>query len=190
MTERPQTPDDSAKDVVDLLRDQHQQIRGLFNEVETSTPEHRQEAFDRLRRFLAVHETAEEEIVHPLARKAANGEAVVEARLTEEHAAKRMLAELEDMGADSPQFPPRFAEFRRAVLDHAEHEEREEFPRLRTTRGEQELRSMATVVKAAEAIAPTHPHPGTESATANLLGGPFTSMLDRSRDLLRKAIGR
>ena len=46
---------------------------------------------------------------------------------------------------------------------------------------------MAKAVQAAEAIAPTRPHPGVESAKLNFAVGPFASMLDRARDLLKQA---
>ena len=50
----------------------------------------REKAFIDLRRLLAVHETVEEEIIHPRAkRKIANGAAVVKQRLSEEHAEQR-----------------------------------------------------------------------------------------------------
>jgi hypothetical protein len=39
-------------------------------------------------------------------------------------------------------------------------------------------------VQLAESMAPTRPHPGVESATANLITGPFAAMLDRARDAL------
>ncbi len=48
---------------------------------------------------------------------------------------------------------------------------------------------MTIAVKAAQAIAPTHPHPGVESAKLNFALGPFASMLDRARDALRHVIG-
>ena len=48
---------------------------------------------------------------------------------------------------------------------------------------------MGTAVKAAEAIAPTSPHAGVESAKLNLAVGPFASMVDRARDLIEQAIG-
>jgi hypothetical protein len=44
-------------------------------------------------------------------------------------------------------------------------------------------------VRVAEAIAPTRPHPGVESAKLNFALGPFASMLDRARDLIQQAIG-
>lgn len=52
-----------------------------------------------------------------------------------------------------------------------------------------DLKRMTIAVKAAQAIAPTHPHPGVESAKLNFALGPFASMLDRARDALRHVIG-
>ncbi|MEV7141950.1 hemerythrin domain-containing protein, partial [Streptomyces tauricus] len=49
------------------------------------------------------------------------------------------------------------------------------------------LAALAKAVKAAEAMAPTRPHPGVESATANLAAGPVAALIDRTRDAIRKA---
>ncbi|MCW2947400.1 MAG: hypothetical protein JWR24_4117 [Actinoallomurus sp.] len=188
MSERPETMPQS--DAVELLLRQHQEIRRLFQEVGESPGDQRTEAFERLCRFLAVHETAEEEVVHPLARRSIqDGDRVVEALLQEENEEKRMLQALEKMGPAAPGFDALFAEFRTAVLEHAEHEEREEFPGLRERSGA-ELRGLAAAIKAAEAAAPTHPHPGVESATRNVLIGSFAAIADRTRDVVRKAMGR
>ena len=78
-------------DVVMLLMAQHSRIRDLFAEVKHSRGQDKRDAFDRLVRLLAVHETAEEEIVHPLSRSAPGGTGVVQDRLAEEHAAKEKL---------------------------------------------------------------------------------------------------
>jgi hypothetical protein len=74
------------------------------------------------------------------------------------------------------------------VIDHANHEETEEFNKLQRQLGADDLKMMAGAVRAAEAIAPTHPHAGVESATANIAVGPFASMLDRARDMIKQAI--
>jgi hypothetical protein len=100
-----------------------------------------------------------------------------------------MLQALEKMGPSAQGFDALFAEFRRAVLEHAEHEEREEFPELRT-HSAAELKVMSAAIKAAEAIAPTHPHPGVETGTENVLVGPFAAVTDRTKDVVRKAMGR
>jgi hemerythrin superfamily protein len=175
-------------DVVDLLIHQHSQIRDLFDEVENTLGEDRKNAFDRLVRLLAVHETAEEEIIHPLARHTLpGGEEIVDDRLEEEHRAKEKLARIEGMDPETPQFLTELDELRIAVLTHARAEERYEFPRIRDELGDAQRRGLAAAVKIAEAIAPTHPHPGVESATKNLLAGPAMALADRVRDLIRAA---
>ena len=59
----------STDDVVAFLRDQHNLIKDLFEEVlHASEPKARETAFVELRQLLAVHETAEEMVVHPRAR--------------------------------------------------------------------------------------------------------------------------
>jgi hemerythrin superfamily protein len=183
-------PDASVEeDVVDLLLRQHTQIRDLFLEVESATGKARTDAFQRLVHLLAVHETAEEQVVHPLTRlRVEGGDDIVGDRLAEEHAAKETLAELEKMGPDAPDFLQLLNQLRIDVLDHASKEEAYEFRYLRREVGAGELRTMAAAVRAAEAIAPTHPHPGIESATANTVAGPALSLFDRTKDLVRKAI--
>lgn len=178
----------NAQDVVELLTQQHQQIKSLFERTISATGPAREQAFFDLRRTLAVHETAEEEVVHPRARRElTGGEAIVAERLREENAAKKLLAELEALDVDAPQFTVKLTMLRDAVIAHAEHEEREEFGRLEAELPDDQLEMMGRAARLVEAFAPTRPHPGIESATANVLMGPFASMLDRVRDWLTRA---
>jgi len=176
------------QNVVSFLKSQHEEIKRLFGEVAGTTGKGRAAAFLELRRLLAVHETAEEEVVHPHARNViANGDSVVDARLKEEYEAKKMLAELESLDVDSAEFVSKFTILKAAVLAHAENEEQQEFPGVQAETDPARLERMARAVKMAESLAPTRPHPGTESPMANLLVGPFASMLDRARDAFRRA---
>jgi hemerythrin superfamily protein len=182
------TPTDSAKDVVTFLKAQHEQIKGLFAQVMATSGPQREKAFLDLRRLLAVHETAEEEIVHPRAKRTlADGESVVNARVREEHDAKEVLAKLEKLDVQSAEFDTMLAKFRTDVVAHAEAEERQEFERLGEKLDDAALERMRTAVKLAEAVAPTRPHAGVESPMANLLVGPFAAMLDRARDTISGA---
>lgn len=190
MTDPGTAPARDDEDVVDLLERQHKEIRRLFDDVQSGQGDERRDSWRALVRLLAVHETAEEEVVHPAARETEGGDAVVEARLGEEHRAKALLTSLEKLGPESEGFDTLLAELRDDVLAHAEHEEVEEFPRLRATFDADRLRAMATAVRAAEAIAPTRPHAGVESAKANLLLGPPLAIMDRARDLIRAATRR
>jgi len=175
----------SGTDVVTFLEEQHDQIEAGFELVLNSVGDERRNAFVALRRLLAVHETAEEEVVHPAARRALpDGDVVVEARLQEENEAKQVLAELEDLDVDSAEFGRQFALLQSAVIAHAKAEEENEFERLADILDQGRLEQMRKAVDFAERMAPTRPHPGVESATANMLVGPFAAMLDRARDAL------
>jgi hypothetical protein len=180
----------STDDVVKFLKGQHDLIKDMFEEVfSASDAKAREKAFVELRQLLAVHETAEEMVVHPRARnEIADGDEIVDARLHEEHEAKQQLSKLEGMDIDSKGFLDELKKFRDAVVDHAEHEENEEFNKLQRKLDSDDLGRMAKAVLAAEAIAPTRPHPGVESAKANFAVGPFASMLDRARDLIGAAL--
>ncbi|MFI5914440.1 hemerythrin domain-containing protein [Dactylosporangium sp. NPDC051541] len=175
-----------ADDVVDLLLIQHAQVEEQFLLVIGSTGETRRQAFDDLVRLLAVHETAEEELIHPLSRTLRN-DAVVDDRLAEERQAKETLTALIDAGVDAEGFDTGLLLLRTAVLEHARHEERYEFPHLRARVPAERLQRLATAFAAAEKVAPTRPHPGAESVKANIAGGPVLAIVDRVRDAVRRA---
>ncbi|MER7713781.1 hemerythrin domain-containing protein [Streptomyces werraensis] len=188
----PHAGDDRSRDddVVSLLMRQHGDIRNLFDEVEATSGEERRDAFRRLVRLLAVHETAEEEVVHPFVRRSvAGGQEIVEDRLKEEQEAKEMLAVLDDMDPDGPDFLPKLIELRRDVQMHARAEERYEFIHIRRSTDVTDLAAMAKAIKAAEAMAPTRPHPGVESGAKNMALGPVAALMDRTKDTVRKAMG-
>lgn len=176
---------ESPGDVVDFLVSQHEQIKASFAATLSASGKEREKAFVELRRLLAVHETAEEEVVHPRAkRKISGGAAVVDERLHEEHEAKTVLQQLEKLDVDSEEFTRMLTQLRDAVIEHAEHEERDEFSKLGQELSGDELERMGRAAKLAEAVAPTRPHAGVESQMANLAAGPFAAMLDRARDAI------
>jgi hemerythrin superfamily protein len=179
------TEQQQTTDAVTFLVSQHAEIRRLFTAMDGA--DRSQDTFQALVRLLAVHETAEEEVVHPAARRLIpDGASIVDARLEEEDQAKKALTELEKLELDHVDFAAQYAKVRDMVLAHAEHEEQELFPKLRAVEDDDELRRMTTALQTAEAMAPTHPHAmAPESRTANLLVGPFVAMADRVRDALR-----
>jgi hypothetical protein len=157
----------------------------MFEEVIGARSEERAEAFIELRRLLAVHEAAEEEIVHPVARRAlADGQSIVERRLREEKEAKAALTELEKLDIDSVDFETKLVALRTNVIAHADSEETEEFNKLGNVLDMSRLARMRKAAELAEAVAPVRPHPSIQPSAANMFGGPFASMLDRARDAL------
>lgn len=181
----------SPDEVVDFLKAQHNLIEDLFDQVLlASDPQAREKPFVQLRQLLAVHETAEEMVVHPRVRRELDtGDVIVDARLQEEHEAKEMLSKIEGIDITSQQFIDELTKLRDAVLEHAELEESQEFTKLQRELDADELKRLGTAVRAAEAIAPTRPHAGVESAKLNFAVGPFASLLDRARDIIEHGIG-
>jgi hemerythrin superfamily protein len=178
------------EDVIDLLCRQHEEIRGLFADLEQAGEDDRERLFNELVRKLSVHETAEQELVHPAIHGLAGGAEVVDARVAEEHRATELLSTMVDIGPDAEGFDTLLVQLREDVLAHAEHEESAEFPLLRQARDHDDLVSLAGAVRAAERIAPTRPHPGVESPAKNFLLGPPLAIMDRARDAIRDALKR
>lgn len=180
----------STSDVVDLLTDQHRQIRRAFRKAALPGPT-RPRALRDLVRLLAVHEAAEEAHVHPLVRHAMpGGRQLAAARRGEEKQAKELLTALWKAG-------PRLAGYvgyarylnalltlRRAVLAHAAREEREEFAALRRAVSAPRRRLLGWEVRATQAMAPTRPHKMVNNEMANKLATPLFGPLDRTMDLI------
>ncbi len=181
----------SPDDVIAFLKAQHNLIEDMFDQVlHASDPAAREKPFVQLRQLLAVHETAEEMVVHPRARREVEAfDSIVDARLEEEHDAKQLLSRIEKIDITSEEFIDELTTLRDAVLDHAQHEETYEFPKLQQELDDDESKRLTSAVRAAEAIAPTRPHAGVESPILNFAVGPFASMLDRARDLIEHGLG-
>jgi hemerythrin superfamily protein len=134
------------EDVVDLLMAQHQRVKELMDRVAAAQGAEKQQWFGELVALLKTHEKGEQRVVHPVTRSSVHdGDATANARLGEEERADQLIAQAEaaEMSADSVEFDAWFERLRHAVLDHAEHEEREEFPKLRGELPAARLRTMA-----------------------------------------------
>jgi formate-dependent nitrite reductase membrane component NrfD/hemerythrin superfamily protein len=174
-------------DVIAAVLEDHQKIKSLMNQIPHAGTEKR-DLFRELVATLAMHETAEEEIVHPLARRAENGDEVVEPRLEEEDQGKKALAHLEEIGVDDARFDAEFAKLKKEVLRHAQNEEQQEHPRLEHDIEQEQLQRAGRLFRKVEQMGPTHAHAAApESATGNVLVGTFVAVADRVRDAIHSA---
>jgi hemerythrin superfamily protein len=178
--------DKKTQDLAAAIRADHEEVKQLFHDL-TGGSGDKVQTWETLVRALAVHETAEEEILYPTVRSK-GGDAVkpaVEARLAEEDKAKKVLADMEKLGPNGAGFATQLAELEKAVLAHAEAEEREILPKLKDV-DDGMMRALATAYQAAKALAPTRPHKkAPESAIGNVAVGPVVAIVDRTRDVIR-----
>jgi iron-sulfur cluster repair protein YtfE (RIC family) len=142
-----------VSDVVDVLLEQHEEIRAQFARVMGAEGHAKVEAFALLAALMDRHERIEQEIVHP-ALAAADPDAaagVVADVVTEERDADRTVTELVLLGPNDPAFNGMLADLHAAVVAHAAHEEEQEFPLLRDRLTDDARTSMASQVRKAAA---------------------------------------
>ncbi len=139
----------TAPDVVALLLEQHAAVRSLLQRVGATAGGDRRQAFDDLRGFLAAHEAGEQQVLRPVTRRTA-GDGIAAARNEEEQEADEALRHLSGLDVDSQEFEAAFARFGRSVLEHARHEEDEEFPAVLARCSTEDLRALGERLLRAE----------------------------------------
>ena len=182
----------AQQDIIDLIRSDHEVVRGLLADIEDAAPDDRGALFDQLVGELARHEAAEEAIVHPTLRdEVADGGRVAEQVLEQESEAESLLARMEKVDPSSTEFLDAFHTLRTDVEAHAEHEEAEEHPRLRDGLDAQRLQDMADGWTRLKEVAPTRPHPHTpQKPEVRAAVGPVAGVFDRARDAAREFLSR
>ena len=177
----------SDREAVALLVAQHRQIADLFRRTLDATGARRRRNFARLRKLIAVHETAEEMLIHPRLRWVSeDGDALARARTEEEGQLKAALADLDKLDEDDPEFTRRLEALRAIVLAHNGAEETDEFPVLHRALDPRQRRRLRRRIAVVEKVAPTRPHPGLTLGGENVLGGGFAAVTDRVRDGLAR----
>jgi iron-sulfur cluster repair protein YtfE (RIC family) len=129
-------------DADELLRKDHEAVRGLFQAFENAEvkPKARSELFAQIRELLQVHSRIEEEIFYPaLAQVDDEGRDLVkEAR--EEHAeVDELLVEIADLDPTGDYFAKKVDKLRKKVEHHAGEEEDEMFPFAQRQLGDMRL---------------------------------------------------
>jgi hemerythrin superfamily protein len=146
----------SANNVIGFLKEQHEKIKELFEQVFASHGADREKLFTQLKTLMTVHEAAEERIVHPEAKSAiAGGTSEVAAREMEEAKAKSTLTALSKLDLASSEFETMLMTLQKAVLAHARSEEDQEFDKLGEKLDPRKLVEMRKQVEAVERTSAT-----------------------------------
>ncbi|ADO70133.1 hemerythrin domain-containing protein [Stigmatella aurantiaca] len=126
---------------IDLLEDQHQEVKKLFKKYESlgdGADAERRELFEKIADRLAAHTSIEELYFYPSVKAARTEEQLYEA--VEEHlAAKRIIADLLQMKPDSEYFDAKMKVLQESIDHHVEEEEEELFPKVRKLLTEEQL---------------------------------------------------
>lgn len=170
-------------DLVRLLEEDHRLVETRLSELDTAGPATRGELFWKLTNDLVRHEVAEEVVLYPALRKVPGGDQVADARVAEQSEAEQLLAKMEKMDAESPDFVRELAKLKAAVLEHAKAEEETAFAMVLGAVGPDQRVELGKRYAKAKEAAPTHPHPhAPDSPPGNVVLGPVAALVDRVRD--------
>ena len=143
-----------SPDIVDVLRHEHEQVRQLCTDVRGAGPERRDRAFAALHDAFHRHQFGELAVAHPSASDSgSNGDAIARRCQAEGEQIERSLGALGRLGVEHPDFDAGFAALSGALVEHAAHQERDEFPLLRRYVSTQRLHMMASTMHDVRVIA-------------------------------------
>jgi hemerythrin-like domain-containing protein len=145
------------RDIIALLKQDHEKVRGLLKELEASTERgvrKRENLVQSIELELKMHTTVEEEIVYPAFKELVAGEEdeslYYEAR-EEHHVVDMVLPELKTVDPSSPEFEAKAMVLKELVEHHADEEEKEIFVIMRKQMEREQLIELAERVEARKA---------------------------------------
>jgi hemerythrin-like domain-containing protein len=181
-------------DVFTVLAQDHQEVKGVLAELEkgptmaTGASEDQLALRKKMAQELIIeeskHEALEEMYFWPAAREhLAAGHTLADEATGQEQQAKQVLADLDKLGADDPEFEKLLGTFTAAARQHIEFEETQVWPGLRAALTAETAAEIGAEIAGGKGTAPTRPHPHTPPTPGALkAAGPVTAATDRVRD--------
>ena len=133
-------------DALTLLKDDHQKMRKLLNELESTTErgvKTREDLYARIKSELTVHEIIEEEIFYPALKDHPKAKDIVLEAYEEHHVVDTVMAELDRLPVDDETWGAK-AKVMQNVEHHMGEEEGEMFQKARQVFDRDELDELGT----------------------------------------------
>ena len=139
---------------LDILKQDHQKVKGLFQEMRKDSDRGRQkELLDKIDTELEIHTHIEETVFYPAVDEHEEFKDMIAEALEEHQEVKSLLDELEELGADDHDFGSKLQQLMEAVEHHVEEEEGEMFPKIQEVFGEDELEELGRDLEMAKGTA-------------------------------------
>jgi hemerythrin-like domain-containing protein len=115
---------------LEMLRQDHEKVKGLFEEFENAEGQAKEEIVANTVRELEVHAALEEEIFYPAAEEQVDEKESIDEAREEHHVVKLLIGELKKMSAEDERYDAKYTVLAESVKHHIEEEESELFPKL------------------------------------------------------------
>ena len=132
-------------DAISLLKADHDKMKKLLNELETTTErgiKTRTELFATIKGELMVHETIEEEIFYPALKGHPKAKDIVLEGYEEHHVVDLLMGELEELDVDDENWGAKAKVMKENVEHHMEEEEGDMFKKARQVFDRAELEDL------------------------------------------------
>ncbi len=128
-------PARSPKDAIDLLKEDHREVEGLFSRFEDAGDTQRVSIAEKICIALTVHAQVEEELFYPAAKEALEerGVKLVAEAEVEHGSLKQLIAEIDGSSPDDESFEARLTVLKEYVQHHVREEEEQLMPMVRKT---------------------------------------------------------
>ncbi|KQU71522.1 MULTISPECIES: hemerythrin domain-containing protein [unclassified Rhizobacter] len=128
--------DDASTDAIELLEQDHQEVKDLFDQYDELADNEGSEADKQaialqICTMLTVHATIEEELFYPAARDALKEDDLVDEAVVEHASAKDLIAQIEGMEPGDDLYDAKVKVLGELIDHHVEEEEGEMFPKVR-----------------------------------------------------------
>ena len=138
-------------DALELLKQDHQKVKELFEKAEEADGKEQEKIFDQIKTELETHARIEETVFYPAVQEHEELKDMVLESLEEHKQIKTLLREMDNLASDSEKFEPKLKVLMENVEHHAEEEEEGKmFPKLRQIMGKQKLEQLGADVEEAK----------------------------------------
>jgi hemerythrin superfamily protein len=139
-------------DALELLKQDHQSVKDLFEEAEGAEEQKdKEEIFDEIKTELETHARIEETIFYPAMEKHRELKDMVRESIEEHKKIKTLLQAIDNLKTDSKEFEPKLKALMETVEHHAEEEEEGKmFPKVRQVLDEKALEQLGQELEAAK----------------------------------------
>jgi len=139
-------------DALDLLKEDHQKVKELFEAVEeTEDQKEKNRIFAEIQSELETHARIEETVFYPAMEKHEELTDMVLESIEEHKQIKTLLKEIDNLKSDSDKFEPKLQVLMENVEHHAEEEEEGKmFPKIRQICSQQDLEELGQELEAAK----------------------------------------
>lgn len=138
-----QEGDRQGTDILSLIETDHNEIRQLFEEIQSAKGKKAQTCFEKIYRELTLHAQAEELVFYPAMREFKETEKYIEEAESEHNSAKILLEQMKSLKPGDSEFQTKLEHLIESVSHHLEEEEGEIFEAVRRCMNAEQLQELS-----------------------------------------------